>query len=184
MQTEPLLDDVPSFVQDGAHQGEVVTEPNSEFDRFLADAEAEALEGQGVTGTISKEVERMSIGAARALISQGLQGLLGGLAFFLKIRKPVSDYEIDALAKDLAPLVAKYSDKPELLPPWLAKSLAWINENKELLVAAKGLIFFGVSVAIGTKKAIAERDEAEAKAKAEAEGQAAKEQGGDYGKAA
>lgn len=106
-------------------------------------------EQQDATTEEKKEIiEKLSLTVAENLVLGGAQGLITvcNMAFACQI--VISAPEMQDLSKSLAPLVVKYADDIENLPPWVQALLKYKVE----LIALKGVCLFGLSVTMQIKE--------------------------------
>ncbi len=149
-----IVDEVPTFVDKGESKGESTTELeqtsvedsdiNTELDSFISDAQAPVGDING--GKAAPTIEKLTQSAARGLINAGLTKSLGFISMLAKADYMLTPDEIDAFAKDISPVLVKYGNQIEDMPPWLKKLFAFYSQNKEVLIAFKGCGFLTFSL--------------------------------------
>ncbi|QBF81260.1 hypothetical protein EXU30_00045 [Shewanella maritima] len=117
-----------------------VPESNDALNEFIAQSGEQ--DDQASAPTAKAEVEKMTVTAAKSLISNGLSGVLGFASHVAQADLSLTGAEIDDFAKDFAPAVVKYANSVGEMPPWLAGLMKYRVE----LIAAKGVIMLGVSL--------------------------------------
>ncbi|OEG72322.1 hypothetical protein BEL05_04925 [Shewanella colwelliana] len=118
---------------------ETVTK-NTELTAFITDSQAKP-QGED-SSTPAEEIEKITAAAARVMVANGLTGLLAGSSQLLKLDMNLTPLEVDSFAKDMAPLIVKYGNRIEDMPPWLKALL----KHKVELIAVKGVVMLGVSL--------------------------------------
>ncbi|MDN5369599.1 hypothetical protein [Shewanella fodinae] len=167
-----VIDSVPVFGEDQTVASESFAQEQGETNDSLAAFVAAADDGEPKTShqKLSDEVEKLSIAAAKVLVVNFANGLVMVIGMIARVAPTVSQTEIDMFAKDMAPLIAKYGNNLETLPPWLQGLLKYRVE----IIAFKGLCLFAYSVIdnvrtqrqlLAKAKAELEKREAEEKSK-------------------
>lgn len=141
MENENQLEDIQ--LTEGAEPEQL----NEALTDFVADVGNDG-EQQANTAEKNNVIEKISLSIAENMVAGGAQGLLTVCSMVFSCQISISAPEIEDLSKSLAPLVVKYTDDIENLPPWVKTLLKYKVE----LIALKGVCLFGLSVTMQIKE--------------------------------
>lgn len=120
---------------------------NEALTNFVAEVDDQG-ELKEESTTAADKIEKLSLTVAENMVAGGAQGLLTVFGMVFSCQITISAPEMQDLSKSIAPLVVKYTDDIENLPPWLKSLLKYKVE----LIALKGLCLFGLSITMQVRE--------------------------------
>lgn len=134
----------------GTELGTELPPENTELNSFISESEGKS--DANAAPETAENIEKITVAAARVMVANGLTGLLAGASQLLQADLSLTQAEVTSFAGDMAPLIVKYGNQIEEMPPWLRSLMRYKIE----LIALKGVCMLGVSLYFKHKLAMAQ----------------------------